>query len=194
MVALAGALLGGIIGAIAAPKPTHFSATATVVISPDYTKSGGDMQAFWSVLNRGQVTRQAAILFQDAHWIPKAATAADVQASDVTLQSYMLPETMMVKITVITTSLHAADAALNELLSTAVPAVEKVISPFAVGVVWPLPRSARPLPVPGRSQVAAAGALGGGLAGLLLAAAYGRWDRYGQALHVPAELTVSSGR
>ena len=49
----------------AAPKPTHFSATATVVMSPDATKTGGEMSAFWSVLNRGQMTRQAAILFQD---------------------------------------------------------------------------------------------------------------------------------
>ena len=70
------------------------------------------MSAFWSVLNRGQMTRQAAILFQDPRWIPDVAAAADVPDEDVTLQSYVLADTIVLKVTVITTS-PAADAALE---------------------------------------------------------------------------------
>lgn len=194
VVALVGALLGGMLGVLLPPKPTHFSATATVVMSPDSTRTGGEVTAFWSVLNRGQVTRQAASLFQDLRWIPDIAEAVDIPEDDVKLESYMLPETMIVKVTVITTSLESADAALNELLITALPAVERLVPPFAVRVVWPLPHSAIPLPVPSTSQAGASGALWGGLAGFVVAAAYGRWNRLNQTLHVPAELTVSSGR
>lgn len=194
MLALAGALLGGILGVLLAPKPTHFSATATVVMSPDSTRTGGEVTAFWSVLNRGQATRQAASLFQDPRWIPDMAEAVNIPEADVKIESYTLPETMIVKVTVITTSLESADAALNELLITALPAVERLVPPFAVRVVWPLPHSAIPLPVPSKSQTGASGALWGGLAGFMVAAAYGRWDRHKQTLHVPAELTVSSGR
>jgi len=192
--ALVGAFFGAVLGVLAAPKPTHFSATATVVMSPDSTKAGGEMTAFWSVLNRGQATRQAASLFQDPRWIPDVAAAANVPQDDVKLESYMLPETMIVKVTVITTSLDAADTALNELLVTALPAVEALVPPFTVGVMWPLPHTAKPLPLPSKSQVAASGAMWGGLAGFLLAAAYGRWDRHKRALHSPAGLTLSNAR
>ena len=46
--------------------------------------------------------------------IPEVAAAADVPDEDVTLQSYVLADTMVLKVTVITTS-PTADAALNEL-------------------------------------------------------------------------------
>lgn len=193
MLALAGAFLGGIVGVLAAPKPTHFSATATVVMSPDSTKAGGEVTAFWSVLNRGQVTRQAASLFQDPRWIPDVAAAAAVSEDDIKLESYMLPETMILKVTVITTSLDAADAALNELLITALPAVERLVPPFAVRPEWPSPHNAKPVAVPSTPQVVASGALWGGLAGLLGGAGYGRWDRHKHALHWPAALAFRSG-
>lgn len=192
MLALAGAFLGGIVGVLAAPKPTHFSATATVVMSPDATKTGGEMSAFWSVLNRGQMTRQAAILFQDPRWIPDVAAAADVPDEDVTLQSYVLADTMVLKVTVITTS-PAADAALNELLITAAPAVEALVQPFAVEVLWPLPNSAKTVPVPPKSQLGAAGILWGGLAAFVVGAAYGRWNRH-TSKHSAAAIIARSGR
>ena len=192
LLALAGAFLGGIVGVLAAPKPTHFSATATVVMSPDAIKTGGEMSAFWSVLNRGQMTRQAAILFQDPRWIPDVAAAADVPDEDVTLQSYVLADTMVLKVTVITTS-PTADAALNELLITAAPAVEALVQPFAVDVLRPLPNSAKTVPVPPKSQLGAARILWGGLAAFVVGAAYGRWNRH-TSKHSAAAIIARSGR
>ena len=80
------------------------------------------------------------------------AAAADVPDEDVTLQSYVLADTMVLKVTVITTS--PPRTPLNELLITAAPAVEALVQPFAVEVLWPLPNSAKTVPVPPKSQLA----------------------------------------
>jgi len=178
--AIAGAIVGAVLGVFAAPHPTHFTATATVVMSPDPAKSGGDVTAFWSVLDRGQITRQAAALLKDPRWLPEAAAAADVPQSDLSLDAYMLAETMILKVTVTSTSLKSADAALNEVLRVATPSVEQRVEPFTIGVMWPPEGNAQPLPVPSASQVGAAGALWGGLISAALAAAFRRWKRHKQ--------------
>jgi capsular polysaccharide biosynthesis protein len=163
-IALIGAVLGAGLGAIAAPTPDRYTVSANVVMVPPTDLTTAESSSFWDVLTGGQVTRTAAIVYDDARWLPSAAKAAGVPQSDLTVTAAALPDTTVATVTVTAGSSAAAEAALNDVLTTAAPEVAAVTAPFQAKVL-PTQGSAQPVYVPGRTQVAAAGALAGLLVG-----------------------------
>jgi len=165
VLALIGAVVGAGVGALAAPGTSRYVAEANVAFLPAPELTMVEASDFWEVLTRGQVTRTAAIVYDDPRWLPAAAEAAKVPGSDLTLTAAALPETTILKVTVTAGSAQAAESALNNVLTTATPEVSSLASPYFVKVMWPPQGSASPAPSPGRTQVAGAGALAGLLAG-----------------------------
>lgn len=165
MLGLIGAVLGAGIGALAAPGASRYVAEANVAFLPAPELTMVEASDFWEVLTRGQVTRTAAIVYGDPRWLTSAAAAANVSRDDLTLSAAALPETTILTVTVSAGSAAAADAALNNVLVTATPEVSNLSTPYFVKVLWPPEGSASPAPMPGRMQVAGAGALAGLLAG-----------------------------
>lgn len=169
VLALIGAVLGAGLGAVAAPGTSRYVASANVAFLPAPELTMVQASDFWEVLTRGQVTRTAAIVYDDERWLSPAADAAKVPRDDLTLTASALPETTILTVTVTARSAAAADAALNKVLETATPEVSSLAAPYFVKVLWPPEGSAYPEPSPGRLQVAA----GGALAGLLLGGGIG---------------------
>jgi hypothetical protein len=165
VLALIGAVLGAGIGAVAAPGSSRYVAEANVAFLPAPELTMVEASDFWEVLTRGQVTRTAAIVYDDPRWLTSAANAAKIPRDDLTLNAAALPETTILTVTVSAGSAAAAEAALNNVLVTATPEVSALAEPYFVKVMWPPEGSASPEPTPGRMQVAAAGALAGLLAG-----------------------------
>ncbi len=165
VVALIGALLGAGVGAVAAPGASRYAASANVAFLPAPELTMVEASDFWEVLTRGQVTRTAAIVYDDPRWLTSAAEAAKVPRDDLTLTAAALPDTTVLAVTVTAGSADAAEAALNSVLTSATPEVSSIAAPYFVKVLWPQENSAYPEPSPGRMQVAAAGALGGLLVG-----------------------------
>jgi hypothetical protein len=163
--ALIGAVLGAGLGAVVAPSANRYVADADVAFLPAPNLTMVEASDFWEVLTRGQVTRTAAIVYGDARWLSGAADAAQVPRDDLTLTAAALPETTVLKVTVTADSASAAETALNNVLVTATPEASSLAAPYFVKVLWPPEGSAYPEPIPGRLQVAAAGALAGLLAG-----------------------------
>jgi hypothetical protein len=163
--ALIGAVLGAGVGAVAAPGASRYVAEANVAFLPAPELTMVEASDFWEVLTRGQVTRTAAIVYGDPRWLPSAADAAKVSRDDLTLSAAALPETTILQVTVTAGSAEAAEAALNNVLTTATPDVSSLATPYFVKVMWPPQDSASPEPSPGRTQLAGAGALAGLLAG-----------------------------
>jgi hypothetical protein len=159
--ALVGALLGAAAGFLLAPHPHRYGASANVVLLPPTGLSSAESASFWEVITRGQVTRTAAVVYDDPRWLASAANAASVPQSQLALTVGALPDTTMLTATMSADSPAAAEAALNDLLTAATPEVGSLVVPFVVKVLWPPRGSAKPLPLPSRVQVAAAGALGG---------------------------------
>jgi hypothetical protein len=126
---------------------------------------------FWEVLTSGQVTRTAAIVYGDPRWLPAAAEAAGVRRSDLSLTAVSLPETTILTVKVSAGSAEAAEAALNNVLTTATPEVTSLAAPFFVKVLWPPENSAWKKSAPGKMQMMLAGALGG----LLIGSGIGWW-------------------
>ena len=124
-----------------------------------------ESSSFWEVLTRGQISRTAAIVYEDARWLPSAAEAANVQQSELALTASALPETSIVNVTVTADSSAAAESALDDVLTTAAPEVASVTAPFVAKALSPTQGSAYPVPLPARTQIAAAGALAGLLGG-----------------------------
>ncbi|MFI5509278.1 hypothetical protein ACIA48_17565 [Mycobacterium sp. NPDC051804] len=158
--ALIGAVLGAGCGALAAPTADRYTTSANVVLVPPPEFTTAESSSFWDVLTRGQVSRTAAIVYDDARWLPTAAKAAGVPQGELTVTAAALPDTTVVTVTVTAGSPAAAEAALNDVLTTAAPEVASVTAPFLAKVL-PIQGGAEPVPVPGRLQVAAAGALAG---------------------------------
>ncbi len=175
--ALIGAFLGVVLGFLAAPSQTWYAESANVALVPPPNLSTAESSSFWEVLTRGQVTRTAAILYADRRWAPSAANAAKVPESAVSISAAALPETTMLSVTVTSSSAAAAEAALNDVLTTATPEVSSLAAPYFVKVIWPQKGSATPLPTPGKTQIGAAGALGGLLVGGAVGYLYQRWRR-----------------
>lgn len=165
VLALIGAVIGAGVGAVAAPGTSRYVAEANVAFLPAPELTMVEASDFWEVLTRGQVTRTAAIVYDDPRWLTSAADAAKVSRDDLTLNAAALPETTILKVTVSAGSAEAAEAALNNVLTTATPEVSSLATPYFVRVMWPPQGSASPEPSPGRTQVAAAGALAGLLVG-----------------------------
>ncbi|WP_236147335.1 hypothetical protein [Mycolicibacterium sp. CH28] len=159
--ALVGALIGAAVGALAAPPPSKFTASANVALLPPADLTAQEASSFWEVLTRGQVTRTAAVLYADTRWLSSAAKSAKVSPNELSLTAGALPETTMLTVTVTAPSSTAAEAALNDVLTTATPEVSALASPYDVKVLFPLEGSAVPVPVPGKAQLAAAGGIGG---------------------------------
>ena len=163
--AVIGALLGTALGFLLAPHPHRYQATARVALLPAPDLTIGEASPFWEVLTRGQISRTAAVLYNDQRWMPSAANAAKVPQSELSLTAAALPDTTILTVTIEAGSAAAAEAALNDVLTKATPEVTQMTAPYAVKVLWPQEGSAAPVPIPGRTQVAAAGALGGLLIG-----------------------------
>ncbi|MGY4711960.1 hypothetical protein ACXDF8_20740 [Mycolicibacterium sp. CBM1] len=165
VVALIGVLFGAAFGFALAPQPHRFQASAHVALLPAADLTTEEASAFWEVLTRGQVSRTAAVLYNDPRWLPSAANAAKVPESELALTAAALPDTTMMAVTVDAGSRAAAEKALTDVLTNATPEVTSLVAPFAVKVLWPPQGNATPVPGPGRMQIAAAGALGGLLIG-----------------------------
>jgi hypothetical protein len=165
VLALIGAVLGAGVGAVVAPGTNRYVATADVAFLPAPNLTMVEASNFWEVLTHGQVTRTAAIVYGDGRWLSGAADAAKVSRDDLTLSAAALPETTVLKVTVTAGSASAAETALNNVLVTATPEASTLAAPYFVKVLWPPEGSAYPEPIPGRLQIAAAGALAGLLAG-----------------------------
>lgn len=163
--ALVGAVLGVAFGALAAPTAERYTASVNVAMIPAPTLTTVESSSFWEVLTRGQISRTAAIVYEDPRWLASAAKAADVRQSELTLTASALPDTSVIAVTVTASSSAAAEAALSDVLVTAAPEVAAVTAPFLTKVLSPTQGAAQPVPLPGRAQVAAAGALAGLLAG-----------------------------
>ncbi len=177
--ALIGAFLGAVFGVLAAPKADRYTVSAHVVLVPGPNLTTVDASDFWDVLTRGQVSRTAAIIYNDYRWIPSAAKAAGVPESELTLYAAALPDTTMVNVTVTAGSSAAAEAALNSVLTNATEQVASVTAPYTARVLWPPESSSYPVPVPSRVQVMAAGAMAGMLAGGSIAWYFERRRRRG---------------
>lgn len=165
VLALLGAVLGSVVGAAVAPSASGYMATANVALLPAPELTSEEASSYWEVLTRGQITRTAAIIYDDPRWLSQAADDAGVARDDVTLTAAALPDTTMLSVTVSAGSADAAEAALNTVLVTATPEVSSLAAPFFVKVLWPTENSAWAEPGPSRTQMAAAGALGGLLLG-----------------------------
>jgi hypothetical protein len=163
--ALIGALLGAGLGAVAAPGASRYVAAANVALLPGPEVTLVQASDFWEVLTRGQVTRTAAIVYDDPRWLSPAADAAKVSRDDLTLTAAALPDTTILTVTVTAPSAEAAASALNNVLVTATPEVSSLATPYFVKVLWPPQGSASAEPSPSRMQVVAGGALGGLLVG-----------------------------
>ncbi|EHB55958.1 hypothetical protein MycrhDRAFT_3152 [Mycolicibacterium rhodesiae JS60] len=158
---LAGAILGGLLGALATPEASRYTASANVALLPGRDLTPAEASSFWDVLTRGQVTRTAAIVYDDSRWLPSAAKAANVPQSELTLTAAALPETTMLRVTVTAPSSAAAETGLNDVLTTATAEVTSLAAPYFVDVLWPQKGTAVQAFASSRVQVAAAGALGG---------------------------------
>ena len=192
VLALIGAVLGAVTGYLLAPNSSRYKATANVALLPAPNLSTVEASGFWEVLTRGQVTRTAAVLYDDRRWLDSAANAAKVPSYDLWLNAAALPETTMLTLTVTAGSPAAAESALNDVLTTATPEVTSLVAPYSVKVLWPPKGSATPLPAPGPMQIGAAGALGGLLVGAGAGWFYARRLR-GARAGVASAATVPAG-
>lgn len=163
--AVIGALLGAALGYLLTPDAGSSKATADVAFLPAPNLTTVEASNFWEVLTRGQVSRTAAVLYEDPRWVGSAAEAAGVQADELTITAAAVPETTIVAVTVQAKSGEAAEAALNDVLTTATPEVASLTSPYTVRVLWPPKGSAVPVGLPGRTQIMAAGAVAGLMVG-----------------------------
>jgi hypothetical protein len=159
-----GALLGAALGFLLTPDAGRYKAVAEVAFLPAPNLTTVEASNFWEVLTRGQVSRTAAVVYEDPRWLPSAANAAKVRQSQVSLTAAALPETTVTEVTVTAPSGVAAEAALNDVLTTATAEVSSIVAPYSVKILWPQKNSAVPVGLPGRAQIMAAG----GLAGLLI--------------------------
>lgn len=164
-IALAGAVLGALLGFLVAPQSSRYTMSADVALLPAPNLTTAEASNFWEVLTRGQITRTAAIVYADQRWLPSAAKAANVPQSDLTLTAAALPETTVLTVTVTGPSSAATESALNDVLATATREASSISAPFLVKVLFPQQGSATKVAVPGRKQVAAAGFVAGLLAG-----------------------------
>ncbi|WP_133148005.1 hypothetical protein [Mycobacterium lehmannii] len=163
--ALIGAVLGAAFGALAAPTSQRYTASVNVALTPGPDLTTAESSSFWEVLTRGQISRTAAIVYEDSRWLTSAAKAANVRQSELTLSANALPDTSVLSVSVTANSSAAAEAALSDVLTTASAEVASVTAPFLAKTLSPTEGSARRVPVPGKAQFAAAGALAGLLGG-----------------------------
>lgn len=163
--AVIGALLGAALGFLLTPDAGSYKATADVAFLPAPNLTTVEASNFWEVLTRGQVSRTAAVVYEEPRWLASAANAAKVPESELTLSAAAVPETTIVAVSVQAKSGEAAEAALNDVLTTATPEVASLAAPYSVRVLWPPKGSAEPLALPGRMQIMAAGALAGLMVG-----------------------------
>lgn len=180
--ALIGALIGALAGFLLVPHASRYTASANVALLPSPDLTLVEASGFWDVLTRGQVTRTAAVVYGDKRWLTPAANAAKVPQGQLALTAAALPETTILTVKVTAGSEAAAETALTEVLNAATPQVSALAAPYTVKVLWP-PKGggATPVPLPGRPQVAAAGALGGLLVGAGAGWFYTRRSRAGAA-------------
>lgn len=163
--ALVGAILGALLAVLAVPAASRYSASANVALLPAAGLTTAEASSFWEVLTRGQVTRTAALVYDDPRWLSPAADAAKVSRGELAMTAAALPDTTILTVTVTGPSPEAAETALGSVLTTATPEAASLATPFDVKVLWPQQNSAYPEPAAGRKQVAAAGAFGGLLVG-----------------------------
>ena len=173
-----GAVLGALIALAWPSDGTRYRAEAEVALLPAPNLPIAESASFWEVLTSGQVSKTAAIVYQnEARWLPSAAQAAGVPTSDLTLTAAEIPDTSIVSVAVEGPSEQAATRALDDVLRTANPQVARVSAPFVVNVMWPAQGSAEQVAGASTLQIVAAGLFGGAIVGAGVALLLNRWAR-----------------
>ncbi|WP_267615680.1 YveK family protein [Gordonia bronchialis] len=176
--AVVGALLGALIVIALTPDSTRYQASADVALLPAPNLNTADSASFWEVLTSGQVSKTAAIVYQDAdRWLGPAAQAAGVDPSELSLTAAEVPGTSIVRVTVEGPTGTAASTALEDVLRTADPQVAKVTAPFVVNVLWPAPDNAEQIAGISTTQVLVAGLFGGAIVGAGVGLLIATWAR-----------------
>ncbi len=166
--AVIGMVAGLLIGHVLLGHSKRYAAQATLAMLPASYIPTSEAAQYWDVLNHGQATRSAAIVFGQINWLQTAAAAADVPASELTLSAGAVRDTTLIDVSVEADSPKAAEAALSSVLSDASGPASAVAGPFRLEVVRQPAGSAQAM---GPSNLQTYGAAG--LAGLALGAGIG---------------------
>ncbi|GAT11188.1 hypothetical protein H7I77_23865 [Mycolicibacterium novocastrense] len=166
--AVIGMVAGLLIAYVLLGHSKRYAAQATLAMLPASYIPTSEAAQYWDVLNHGQATRSAAIVFGQSTWLQSAAAAANVPPSELTMSAGAVRDTTLIEVSVEAGSPEAAEAALSSVLSDASGPATTVAGPFRLEVVRPPAGSAQALGPGGLQAYGAAG-----LAGLALGAGVG---------------------
>lgn len=166
--AVIGMLAGLLIAYVLLGHSKRYAAQATLAMLPASYIPTSEAAQYWDVLNHGQATRSAAIVFGQSNWLQAAAAAADVPPSELSMSAGAVRDTTLIEVSVEADSPEAAEAALSSVLSDAGGPATAVAGPFRLEVVRQPAGSAQAL---GPDSLQTYGAAG--LAGLALGAGVG---------------------
>ncbi|KUI46201.1 hypothetical protein AU198_18485 [Mycobacterium sp. GA-1199] len=166
--AVIGMVAGILIAYVLLGHSKRYAAQASLAMLPASYIPTSEAAQYWDVLNHGQATRSAAIVFGQSNWLQPAAAAANVPVSELTLSAGAVRDTTLIEVSVEASSPEAAEAALSSVLSDAGGPATAVAGPFRLEVVRQPAGSAQALG-PGSLQTYGAA----GLVGLALGAGVG---------------------
>ena len=74
------------------------AAQATLAMLPASYIPTSEAAQYWDVLNHGQATRSAAIVFGQSNWLQAAAAAADVPPSELSMSAGAVRDTTLIEV------------------------------------------------------------------------------------------------
>ncbi|OBB35361.1 hypothetical protein [Mycobacterium sp. 852002-51961_SCH5331710] len=153
-------MAGVLIGYVVLGESKRFAAQATLAMLPASYIPTSEAAQYWDVLNQGQATRSAAIVFGQSAWLQSAAAAASVPASELSLSAGAVRDTTLIDVSVEADSPEVAESALSSVLSDASGPATTVAGPFRLEVVKPPAGSAQSMGPSGVQVYGAAGLAG----------------------------------
>jgi capsular polysaccharide biosynthesis protein len=131
VVALVVILAGMVFGA---HRPSEWTATSQWLTGPAaFPRGSEDTSSYYETLSRGQITQTAAAVMGNQQFVDAAKRSLGLEAgSPATVRVTVVPETALVKVTVIATNPNTAERLGNEVPNQAAPAVDRLLQPFAL--------------------------------------------------------------
>jgi capsular polysaccharide biosynthesis protein len=131
LAALAVLLVGTVLGVT---RSSQWMASSQWLTGPSASGSNnGDLSAYYETLSRGQVTQTAAAIMGNQRIVDAAERSLGMRGDETSVvRVTVVPETALVKVTVIAADRLTAEQLANEVPSQAVPTIDRLLKPFTL--------------------------------------------------------------
>jgi capsular polysaccharide biosynthesis protein len=118
--------------AYALQRPVEWTASSTLLLTPQVETDGTVASSYYDTLSNGQLPSTAAAIVRDPSLLRATAERLGIDPGELDTRVVVVPETAVIEIEVTATDAETAIAVADGVAEAAVPEVNELLAPYAL--------------------------------------------------------------